>query len=334
MALQIVARQDPALGARILRRTPLYYDEGADPATERPAFVRAGSSLAPIGDRTAVIGDDARFVALLPADGGKASCIPLPADRHGHHVFDDAHDNKRLKLDLEACVSIPMERGERLVAMGSGSGPGREQFVVLTWTGGGGPEIALFDVPAFYAALRDQHAFSGSELNVEGAVLLPPDTLRLYQRGNGRPRDGLLPVNTTGDLHWSELWAYLSDPDTVPPRLSNILEYDLGTLDGVRLTFSDAEPRGESIVYSASAEEPADNGGDGRVAGSVLGVIDGSGARWATLTDRDGTAFRGKIEGLSFVHGNHHLVRFVVDEDDSQKPSDLYEAELTGPWDG
>ena len=332
MTEQITAQQDPVLGARILRRTPLYYEEGADPDTERPAFVRAGSSLAPVGDATAVIGDDARFVALLPSDGNKAASIPLPADSQGHRVSDDAHHNKGQKLDLEACVTIPMDGGERLLAMGSGSGPERETLVLLTWTGGAAPEIAVHDLPALYATLREDHAFSGSGLNVEGVVYLQPDTLRLFQRGNGTPRDGLRPVNATGDLRWSELWAYLADPDTAPPpRLSNIVEYDLGTLDGVRLTFSDAEILGESIVYSASAEE---QGGDGRVAGSVLGVIDHAGARWAKLTDQDGSAFQGKIEGLSFVHGNPQLVRFVVDEDNTETPSDLYEAELTGPWDG
>jgi hypothetical protein len=40
------ATPDPALEARVLSRTPLRYAEGADPDLDRPAHVRAGSSLA------------------------------------------------------------------------------------------------------------------------------------------------------------------------------------------------------------------------------------------------------------------------------------------------
>ncbi len=339
MTEQIVARHDPALVARIRRETPLLYEGGADPATERPPHVRAGSSLAALrdpgtgGDRIAVIQDDARFVALIDPGSRRAASLPLPAGRGGHRVFDRAHDNKRFKFDLEACVVVPGEGGERLVAFGSGSTAERDQIVVVSWTGGAEPDIAVYEATAWYDALRAARDFAGSELNVEGAIFLPPDTLRLFQRGNSAPRDGLRPVDATGDLSWSALWAHLQRPAAAPPPApAAVVQYRLGDLDGVRLTFSDAVAHGETVIFSASAEGSGDAVRDGRVVGSALGVIAAGGARWTRLTDRDGRPFGGKIEGLSLTPGDRWRVSFIVDNDDAEQPSTLYEAALAGPW--
>ena len=339
MIEQVVAWPDPALVARIRRKTPLWYEGGADPATERPPHVRAGSSLAALrdpgtrGDRIAVIQDDARFVAIIDPGSSRAASLPLPAGHAGHRVFDEAHGNERFKLDLEACVTVLGAGGERLVAFGSGSTAERDQIVVVSWTGGERPDVAVYEAAAWYDALRGAHDFSGSELNVEGAIFLPPDTLRLFQRGNGAPRAGLQPVDATGDLSWSALWAHLQRPATAPPPTpANVVQYRLGDLDGVRLTFSDAVARGAVVIFSASAEGSGDSARDERVAGSVLGVIATDGARWTTLTERDGRPFRAKIEGLSLAPGDRRLVSFVVDNDDTEAPSELYQAELSGPW--
>ena len=43
-------------------------------------------------------------------------------------MFDDVRGNKKLKLDLEACIVLP---DGRLVAFGSGSSPQREKIVTV-----------------------------------------------------------------------------------------------------------------------------------------------------------------------------------------------------------
>ncbi len=45
MVQHITARHDPALAARIVRHTPLYYDDDLPGEMGRPPYVRAGSSL-------------------------------------------------------------------------------------------------------------------------------------------------------------------------------------------------------------------------------------------------------------------------------------------------
>src|SRR5687768_17520776 len=61
--------RDPGLHARIIRRDPLTYRDGADERIDRPAHVRAASGLAWLGDRLAIIQDDASFIALIDASG-------------------------------------------------------------------------------------------------------------------------------------------------------------------------------------------------------------------------------------------------------------------------
>ena len=39
---RVVSSEDRALGARIVRRVPMHYADGADEATDRPAFVQIG----------------------------------------------------------------------------------------------------------------------------------------------------------------------------------------------------------------------------------------------------------------------------------------------------
>lgn len=195
--------------------------------------------------------------------------------------------------------------------------------------GGGEFNAEFVPAPAFYAAMRDNFEFSGAELNIEGALSFGSDTIRLFQRGNAAPRAGLEPIDATADFSWKALCDRLSDPNQhPPPLLSNIRNYDLGTLSDVRLTFSDAEFLGdERVLFSASAEHPE----TGDIHGSVLGIIDGSGeARWTHLFDeQDRLFFAGKIEGLTLDAKDKCKVYFVIDDDDEDTPSSIFHAVLS-----
>lgn len=52
-----------------------------------------------------------------------------------------------------------------------------------------------------------------------------------------------------------------------------ITQYDLGWMEGVRLSFTDATLVRSGILYSAAAEDSPDAVLDGEVAGSALGLI-------------------------------------------------------------
>ncbi len=330
---KVDARKDDKLTARVVRSSPLTYDDDAD-GDERPNHVRAASSLVYLINRFALVQDDANFLALVEPDSHRVRGVALPPAPDGDRVHDEERGNKKHKLDLEACAADPSTDGQLLVAFGSGSHKTREWVVTVDWRDkdhDGEPETRLVETPAFHGRLSQNRDFSGSGLNVEGAVFLDEDRLRLFQRGNAEPRGRLKPVDATGDISWKELQAFLDDPaEAPPPAIINVVQYELGELHGVRLTFSDAEALAEGIVlFSASAE----NEDTGEIVGSVLGIIDADGdARWAELLDESGEPFTGKVEGLSRKPSERDHVYFVIDSDDTDTASRIYEADLDGPW--
>lgn len=311
------------------------YAAGADAAHDRPAHVRAASGLAWVGDRLAVIQDDASFVALVDPDTGLAEAVPLPVGPHGARQFDDARGNRAAKLDLEALATVPSPRGVLLAAFGSGSLAPRETVVLISFASTSSARVDLRAASEFYALLRSASEFAGSEINVEGA-LQAGGMLTLFSRGNGAIRGELQPVNASCDVSWAALRAYLEQPASVaPPIPGAITQYDLGGLDGVPLGFTDvALSRGSNILYAAAAEASPDATRDGDVYGSAVGVIDPHtpAGRWARLREGGGAPFTGKVEGLTTDGRRPERIFAVVDSDDHSKPSDLLEIQLSGPW--
>jgi hypothetical protein len=108
--------------------------------------------------------------------------------------------------------------------------------------------------------------------------------------------------------------------------MENVTRYDLGQLNGVRLTFSDAEHLGDNrILFSGSAERPG-----GSISGSAIGLIDvARHVRWTEISSEDGSPFRSKIEGLSLAVGKPGTIRFVIDDDDETAPSEMFKAEFS-----
>ena len=320
------------LEAIVEASTPLRYAEGADSALDRPALVRAASSLAWVPGGIALIQDDTNFIGVFDPDGARTRALALPTGHGGRRLFDDRRGNKAYKLDLEACVAVEHEGDTLLLALGSGSTPRREQVVLVRGWASGSPDVALVHVPQLYEALRAERAFSGSELNVEGAVV-DGDRLRLFGRGNGAPRNDVLPVNATCDLDWTMLLAHLLAPDRDPPPPPvDAVRYDLGMLDGVPLCFTDAALWRGGTLYTAAAEASPDTVRDGRVVGSVVGTLDHGATRWAPLTDRSGRLFEGKVEGVVVSRDASDRLFVVVDADDPEAGSLLCTVQLRGDW--
>lgn len=324
----IQAVRDPTLRAIVQRSTPLFYREGADPAINRPAHVRAGSSLSWFGERLALVQDDANFLALIDPQSLEVEAITLPAGEAGLRQFDDQRGNKRFKLDLEACTTIPTPDAEVFLAFGSGSTARREQILMVRESDPS--RFTLHPAEALYAHLRACTAFSGSELNLEGAIF-QAGQIRLFNRGNGAPKDALLPINAIGDLKWEELAAYLQAPEhRQPPRLHNICQYDLGSLNGLELSFTDATITQHGVLFSAAAEDSPDVTSDGIVSGSAVGILSDR-PRWIELCTSDDALFMGKVEGLCTSKDEQQLL-MVVDPDDPTLPCELCEVALIGEW--
>lgn len=329
MVATIHAVRDPALQAMVIRTTPLFYDRGADSAIDRPAHVRAGSSLSWIGTRLALVQDDANFLVLIDPQSFEVEAIALPPGEAGLRQFDDRRGNKRFKMDLEACTTIPTPDGDLFLAFGSGSTAQREQILMVQESEA--LRFTLHQAGTLYAQLRDCTEFSGSELNLEGAIF-QAGQIRLLNRGNGAPQRTLLPINATGDLNWDELVAYLQAPEIrQPPSLQNVCQYDLGSLNGLGLSFTDATITQQGVIFSAAAEDSPDVTSDGIVSGSALGILDAN-PRWIELRTPDGALFMGKVEGICASRENKQRLFLAIDADDPMLPCELCEVELAGEW--
>ena len=328
----IVAHRDPSLAAVVVRRTPLAYEETAD-GQSRIVPVRSASSIVRTRAGLVIAQDDANFIAFYNEDGTPRRAFALPPGEGGHRHFDERRGKKEHKLDLEGSVAVTTERGEMLLQFGSGSTPRRESVAILGRVEPR-PEISLVHAPALFDALRRETDFAGSELNIEGAIQVG-DAVRLFNRGNASRRGEGRPVNASCELPLRELIAYLSDPASAPPPTpANVVQYQLGELEGVALGFTDVATCRDALFYTAAAEDSPDVVRDGPVPGSAIGVIDSNGARWAPFTSADGSVFSAKVEGLVPVLDGPDTFYVVVDSDSPDAQSDLCTVELRGPWVG
>ena len=281
------------------------------------------------------IQDDVNILAIQD-DGKSFQAMLLPTGHGGRRIFGEETGDKKYKMDLEACLVLP---DGRLVAFGSGSTSMRERIVLanpLDKVGVdkvgvdkvgvdkvgvdevGAGEVRVRDGRDLYADLRKTTAFSGSELNVEGAIIVD-DRVRLFQRGNGAPTASLQPVNATGDLPLESFLDWL-DRSGPAPHLENIRQYDLGAVSGVRLGFTDAAliPDGR-IAFIACAEDSPDAIQDGAVAGACFGIIDNEDARITDILDESGSPAKLKLEGIEWIDDEREGDFLVVADMDSPK---------------
>jgi hypothetical protein len=309
------ARRDERMSARVVARRPLLYTGGADAGTDRPAHVRAGSSIVHFRNALAVAQDDASFLALVTET--EVHAITLPSAT-GIRQFDDGRGNKKDKLDLEAMAVVRHRDREILLAFGSGSAAKREVIVMFEET----PHV--HDAAAFYRGLPK--AFRGSELNLEGVLVLGSD-LVLVQRGNGAPRGEELPIDATARVDVAALLDWLEGRGECP-LVHSIETWDLGAIEGCKLTFTDVTSHGDEVLFSAASEDSPDAITDGEVVGVAIGILSGDDPRWGLVTDESGKPLCDKIEGIARA-GTDRLFA-VVDVDDPAKPSELLTLALSG----
>lgn len=321
------ATADPALGAHIESCTALTY-VGPDAGLDRAAHVSAASAIVWLGAQLVIAQDDALWLGVFDPGAereraGATRPVALPS-HDGVRQFSEARGNKSDKPDFEAAVV----HDETLYVFGSGSAPKRDRVLVAHDVTSASPQLELVQLTEFYEGLRRTRRFAGSELNLEGVAVVGSD-LVLVQRGNGAPRDGAAAVNALGRVPLAALLRHIREPASEPPTVRDIVQYDLGSLDGARLTLTGSAARGRSLAFVAAAESSPDVVRDGAVRGSALGIIapDGS-ARWAPLRDADGNVPPLKAEGLAFDPADPRLAFVVLDADDAEEPAELCRVRL------
>lgn len=310
----LVTRPDPARIAILDEVEPLRYAGGAWAAQDVPSHVRAASAMGRSAGRLVIVQDDVNALAMRD-DSGQIVPVLLPAGPGGRRVFDEVIGNKKDKMDLEACITLP---DGRLLAFGSGSTSARERVVVLPPRG----QPRVVPAASLYDGLRSEPAFSGSELNVEGAVLAKHEVL-LLQRGNGAARGQLLPVNAIGTLDLDAVLAWL-DHGAPAPRLTSVTQVDLGTVGGSMLGFTDAALTADGrLAILACAEDSPDAVRDGPVLGCRFGLLEGDVLRLIDIVDEHGRPTPLKLEGIQTRPGPDLDFDVVADMDAPTAPATL-----------
>ena len=276
----------------------------------RPAHVSAASGLVRCGERLYVVADDEAALAVFDAgDPSSGRFEPFANDE----LPRGKRERKALKPDLEALAEV----GGALLAIGSGATDRRER--AWLWPlrdselSGVPSEISLLPL---YEALRTQI----DELNIEG-LAADGDRLWLAQRGNGAEGENFLI-----ELDLEAAVAGLGRGELDAEAIRGSASYDLGDIDGVRLTFTDLAPAEEGrLLFSAAAEAGDSTYYDGDIAGAAVGLLDPRANEVLGLWELPEPL---KVEGVASAADGSLLL--VADADDATQPAPLLRTSLPG----
>lgn len=282
------------------------------------APVRGASAVAALGDGYLVVQDDATHGAWFRGTAATAVRLLPPVD--GLETFEEAAGTKHLKPDLEAACPVEVDGGAALLALGSGSSPGRMRGVLVRLDGVT-PRTAAADLTPLYDAVATALGVDAGVLNLEGACVVGP-VLRWFHRG--LPSAGHPSGSVDLDLA-ATVEAILGRRPAGSVPVGGPRWYDLGEVAGVGLAVTDAVllPDG-ALVLSAAAEDAPNVRDDGPVVGSVLVLLDADRVDVAPLPLVGGRV--AKVEGLMALEppttgGADLRLRAVVDVDDPQAAS-------------
>lgn len=282
----------------------------------------AASGLVRVGSMLYVIADDELQLGVFPMESADLGHLIRMIDGD---LPDSPADRKKAKPDFEALTRLPpFDRNPHgaLLALGSGSRRPRRRAVLvpLDERGVRAASTRLIDAGALFDALNSEV----DDLNIEGAVV-SGGRLLLMHRGN---KSHAFSAVVGFDL--SAVLRSIARDDFLPklPILS-LRHYDLGTIEGIPLCFTDgaALPGGE-LVFSAIAEDTSDNYSDGPCIASAVGMIEPQGSvQVLNYVDRPC-----KIEGVHAErNGTDIRLWLVTDADDATIAATLLTGELRPP---
>ena len=300
-----MARRNPAPVARLTFVRTLTLAAASSPG--RRAHVAAASGVVSVGRFRYVIADDELHLGVFPRHGRGTGT--LARVRRGRLPLQKKA-RKRRKPDFEALAVVPSFAGHpfgALLLLPSGSRPNRcaGALVPLRPDGGIAGAARKVDLSALYRAIG-----TAFPLNIEGAFV-DGEHLALMQRANKGSG-----VNARIRVAMHPLLDALSR-NRAPPRgaVFDMQTFDLGTIDGIPLGFTDAAalPLG-GFAFTAVAEDTDDAYADGGCIGSAIGIVDDADrlvSLWRLVPAL-------KVEGIEIgVVGRHVHIVVVTDADDA-----------------
>jgi len=296
-------------------------DLSAAASPGRPLHLSAASGLVSTGSLLYVVADDELHLGVFHQTATEPGRL---IRLYAGELPDSKAARKARKPDSEALTLLPAFAGYpygALFALGSGAKRNRRKGALLALDARGAARgrPRVIDLSGLYSALGDYF----TALNIEGAVV-SGNELRLLQRGNKRRAE-----NAVVRLNLSAVLDALASGVGVGPITPFAMRFfDLGSIDGIPLCFTDgaALPNGD-MVFTAVAESTQNSYDDGPCAGAAIGLVDREGAlRCLRRLDRPH-----KIEGVDARReGGIIRLLLVTDADDAKTPAGLFHATIDG----
>lgn len=256
------------------------------------------SGLAVVKDTVYLIADNREELIRLPL-----------AENNFEKQISGKNIEKKYKSDLESLFYDGAR--DRLFALPSGSTPIRRTGYIFNVEG---DLTQKLDVTPLYAQLADKASLLSEDFNIEGSALLSPCYYVLLNRGNG-------PNRRNG------LWTFHSE--NFPMGIEDIEWRDIALpcAGKVPLQWTDCTVEGETLYFSAAAEDTTSSYDDGAIVASGIGALDLStfSVVWfARLTEPH------KIEGIEllFVEATRYVFRCCTDPDSDTLPGLVLEIEI------
>jgi hypothetical protein len=288
-------------------------------AIGRPRYLSAASGLVRIGEFLYVVADDELQLGVFPSSGDRPGDLIrlFPGE-----LPDSKKARKAIKPDLEALMLVPPFRGNpdgALLAIPSGSRPNRTVGALLTLAADGAlaGSVNVVDFSPLFKMLQNQF----ETLNIEGAFIAG-EQFCLIQRGNKSNR-----ASACIRLHLPDLMDAVQNVTPVSAKMLAIQPIELGEIDGIPLSVTDAAALPDSgFVFTAVAEDSENAYDDGACAGAAIGIV-GNDGRLVFLDRLQGNW---KVEGISAqTDGPVIRLLLVTDADDANIPARLLSAQIS-----
>ncbi|MBP9093517.1 hypothetical protein KBI23_21035 [bacterium] len=298
----------------------------------RPAYVTSASGLVRLDNRVYIVADDELHLAVFDLKSSQPGrwLRLLPG-----MLSSNYKERKKQKADLEAITRLQpdvyaaagallvvpsMSRANRV----SGAMIKLEKDLLVN-------ESNDSPIPIDFSDIRNKLTESIDGLNVEG-IAIQEKVTKLFHRGSKKKgKSAVVELETAAFLHDLH--------DTHKPKstcISKLREYDLGDIEGVGLSFTDAVPMPDGrIVFLAAAEATDDEYQDGACLGSSLGIMKENGDIESIVRLSGREKFEGICADYSSVEISqgvfaHSLeILLVSDTDNERFPSNLYQGSLS-----
>ncbi len=293
--------------------------------------ISACSGLIELDGRWLAVSDDEHhLVAFDLAPHAPAQLIRL----FDGNLPEAMEQRKSQKPDLEVLTHIfanDHHRHGALLALGSGSKPIVRERGVCVSRGADGTLGAPrhFDLMPLYTPLRKHFA----DLNIEGAIFVGDDvahaTFRLLQRGNASD-------TPTACISYAarDILRWIAGESATVPAILNIDTIDLGKVDGVPLTITDAAPvtgHADLWIVSAAAENTANSYADGPCVGSAVAFLNAKNEVVARHLLFGAPKVEGIVASVLADAAGFATLTMVTDADDPQRASQVLRARVGLP---